>query len=247
MLENSYVRDDRLEPADAFAELARIALVEHSLDSVMARIADLTQRTVAGADEVSVTVVERGEAKTVAQTGLLALSLDERQYERGHGPCLSCIDGGEPVHIDSMRSDDRWRSWTAKAVEEGAESSLSIPVPLQREVDAALNIYSRTERGLDARSVELARTFAAHAGVALANMHLYESQSRVAEQLQSAMHTRAVIEQAKGIIMGDRRCTAEEAFNLLVSISQDTNRKLRDVARALVEQAERPPAQAPPS
>jgi GAF domain-containing protein len=237
---------ERLQPFDAFAELARIVLAEHSLESVMARIADITQRTVPGADEVSVTVVERGDAKTVAQTGPLALSLDERQYERGYGPCLDSIDGGEPVHIDSMRSDDRWPSWTVRAVEEGAESSLSIPVPLQREVDAALNIYSRTERGLDDRSVQLARTFAAHAGVALANIHLYESQSRVAEQLQHAMHARAVIEQAKGIIMGDRRCSAEEAFNLLVSISQDTNRKLRDVARALVDQAERPPAEGAP-
>ena len=68
-------------------------------------------------------------------------------------------------------------------------------------------------------------------------MHLYEAQGRVAEQLQTAMQSRAVIEQAKGILMGARRCKAEEAFDILVKLSQDTNRKLRDVAQALVDDA----------
>ena len=65
-------------------------------------------------------------------------------------------------------------------------------------------------------------------------MHLYEAQGRVAEQLQTAMHSRATIEQAKGILMGARHCTAEQAFDILVVLSQQTDRKLRDVAQAMV-------------
>jgi AmiR/NasT family two-component response regulator len=68
-------------------------------------------------------------------------------------------------------------------------------------------------------------------------MHLYQAQGQMAEQLQSAMQSRAVIEQAKGILMGDRRCDAEQAFNILVKLSQDSNRKLREVAQAVVDQA----------
>jgi AmiR/NasT family two-component response regulator len=117
---------------------------------------------------------------------------------------------------------------------------MSIPVPVQREVMAALNIYSTEQHAFDPDSIELATTFGAYAGVALANMHLYEAQGQVAEQLQNAMQSRAVIEQAKGILMGQRRCTAEDAFDLLIKISQDTNRKLRDVAQALVDQAGSP-------
>ncbi len=226
---------DTLQPQDAFAALARITLSEQSLDTVMETISALAKRTITGAAEVSVTIVERGEAKTVAFTGQLAKDLDERQYERGYGPCLSCIEGGEPVVISDMIRDHRWRRWAVDATELGAESSLSIPVPVQREVMAALNIYSRRKDAFDVDSVELAKTFSSYAGVALANMHLYQAQGQMAEQLQSAMESRAVIEQAKGVLMGQRRCTAQEAFDILVRLSQESNRKLRDVAQSLVD------------
>ena len=224
-------------PQAAFEQLALIVLADHSLETVMERVAALTRSTVPGAAAVSVTFVEHGTARTVAFSGQLAVELDERQYEQGYGPCLDCIAGAEPVLIDRMSVDDRWPRFAQAAVAAGAGSSLSIPVPVQREVDAALNIYGATELAFSAKDVALARAFAAHAGVALANMHLYEVQSHVAEQLQTAMQSRAVIEQAKGILMGARRCSAEEAFGILVRLSQDSNRKLRDVAQALLDEA----------
>ena len=229
--------DAQLEPQHAFAELACLTLADHTLNSVMATIADLTKRTVPAVSEVSVTVVDGGRAMTAAYTGDLALHLDERQYERGYGPCLDCIEGGEPIRIDSMSAETRWPDYTPEAEQRGAASSLSLPVPVQREVSAALNVYSTAEHAFDDSAVELAQTFAAYAGVALANMHLYEAQGKVAEQLQAAMRSRAVIEQAKGILMGARRCSAEQAFEVLVKLSQDSNRKLRDVAQALVDEA----------
>ena len=114
-------------------------------------------------------------------------------------------------------------------------SSLSVPVKLPEPVGAAINLYSRQDAGFDPQVVELAQTLAGYAGVALANMHLYEAQAKVAEHLRIALESRAVIEQAKGVLMAERRVTADDAFQLLVGLSQDTNRKLRDVASALVE------------
>lgn len=110
-------------------------------------------------------------------------------------------------------------------------------VPLQREVMAALNIYSTDQNAFDHDSVELGKTFSAYAGVALANMHLYQAQEQMAQQLQDAMDSRAAIEQAKGVLMGQRRCTSQEAFDILIKLSQDSNRKLREVAQALVDHA----------
>ncbi|MCW2667572.1 MAG: hypothetical protein JWN57_2534 [Frankiales bacterium] len=228
------------EPQRAFEELARITLADHSLETVMEKISALTKSSIPGASEVSVTLVEQGEPRTVAFTGQLAIAMDERQYARGYGPCLDSIAGAELVRIDSMQAEQRWPEYVQDGLRHGVGSSLSIPVPLQREVAAALNIYGTGEHAFDDASAELASTFAAYAGVALANMHLYEAQSRVAEQLQSAMQSRAVIEQAKGILMGQRRCTADEAFDVLVHLSQAGNRKLRDVAQALVSDAARP-------
>jgi AmiR/NasT family two-component response regulator len=68
-------------------------------------------------------------------------------------------------------------------------------------------------------------------------MHLYDSTRKLAEHLESAMLSRAVIDQAKGILMGQRRCTAQEAFDVLVTLSQRSNRKLLEVAAALVDEA----------
>lgn len=221
----------------AFEELAGLTLADRTLDSVMAQVAGLALRTVPGAADVSVTLVQSGRATTAAATGPRALALDERQYDRGFGPCLDCMLGAEPLRIDSTATDPRWPDFCASAREHGVASSLSIPLPLQREVQAAVNLYGTAPAAFDDAAVELAGTLAAHAGVALANMHLYEAQSRVAEQLQTAMASRAVIEQAKGILMGSRGCSAEEAFTVLVRLSQDANRKLRDVAQALVDEA----------
>ena len=229
----------RLQPQDAFAELASITLADHSLDRVMQSVVTLAKLTLGLNGDVSVTLVQRGKPSTIASTGSLASGLDERQYARGYGPCLDSIAGGEPLLVKDMANEQRWRDWAKSAADLGAGSSLSIPVPLQREVSAALNIYSTDRDAFDDGTVELAQTFAAYAGVALANMHLYMAQAQVAEQLQQAMQSRAVIEQAKGILMGDRRCTAQQAFDILVRLSQDTNRKLRDVAETLVAEASR--------
>jgi GAF domain-containing protein len=225
------------QPQDAFAELARITLADHSLDQVMEKVASLTKSTLGLDGEVSVTLLERDRASTIASTGPLAAELDERQYDRGYGPCLDCIAGGEPLIVKDMPSEQRWTDWARSAAAAGAGSSMSIPVPLQREVAAAVNIYSVDRDAFDDAAVQLATTFAAYAGVALANMHRYQAQGQVAEQLQQAMQSRAVIEQAKGILMGQRRCTAQQAFDILVGLSQGANRKLREVAEALVAQA----------
>jgi GAF domain-containing protein len=219
---------------DAYREIARISFSDHSVESVMDKVASLAKKTITGADDVSVTLRSTKNSTSVAFTGRLSLALDERQYEKGYGPCIAAVDGGQIVHIDDMSEEQRWPDWAAEAVAQGAGSSLSIPLPVQREVSAALNIYSTKTHAFDAESIEVASTFAAYAGVALVNMHLYEGQAHVAEQLQAAMKSRAVIEQAKGIVMAQRGCNAEAAFDVLVQLSQASNRKLRDIAEVVV-------------
>lgn len=231
-----------LPAADAFAEMARISLAEHSVDSAMARVAQLVQQTLPGAAQVSVTVREEDAVRTAAATGRLAVDLDERQYAAGAGPCLEALASGRPVRVPSVQQEQRWPRYSAYARDAGCGSSVSVPVPGGSEVAAALNVYSQAERALDDADLEVASAFAACAGVALSGLRLYEAQARVARQLQTAMESRAVIEQAKGVLMSQRHCTADEAFEALVDRSQASNTKLRDVARAVVEQATGRPA-----
>ncbi len=226
-----------MEPTDAFAELGNIKIADVDIDAVLAKISELAKRTIPGAAEVSVTLIQRDNAHTAAYTGELAINLDELQYERGHGPCLEASASTASLHVPDMSSETRWPDWAQRAVQAGAHSSLSIGLPVQEKVTGALNLYATKPDAFDNDAVVLAQTFAGYAAVALANVHLYDTQATLAKHLQAAMESRAVIEQAKGIIMGDRRCTAEEAFAILSKLSQDTNRKVRDVAAALVARA----------
>jgi GAF domain-containing protein len=226
-----------LEPSDAFAELGRIKLADTDIDAVLDKIAELARRAIPGAAEVSVTLMRSKGAHTAAFTGELALTCDERQYERGHGPCMDAARSAAILLIDDMAQ--RWPDYTPGAVEVGAQSSLSIGLPVHESVAGALNIYARKPDAFDDDAIVLAQTFGGYAAVALANAHLYDTKASLAQHMQAAMESRAVIEQAKGIIMGERRCNPDEAFQILTRLSQDTNRKLRDVAAVLVANAYR--------
>jgi GAF domain-containing protein len=226
-----------LDATEAFGELGRIKLSDTDLNGVLAKIAELARRTIPGAEDVSVTLVRGAGAHTAAFTGQLALTLDEWQYARGRGPCLDAAQAAAVVSVPDTSTDDRWSDWASSAHSRGVCSSLSIGLPIQENVVGALNIYGTKPQAFDDDAVALAQTFAGYAAVAMANAHLYDSTASLAHHMQTAMESRAVIEQAKGIVMGERRCTAEEAFSILVKVSQASNRKLRDVAVALVDKA----------
>jgi GAF domain-containing protein len=226
--------------ADAFAQLGRIKLGETSLDGVLQLVARLAQRTIPGADEVSVTLVRGSQAHTAVFTGDLALALDESQYELGHGPCLDASVTAATLSVPEMSNEIRWPDWAARARRAGVHSSLAIGLPVHETVTGALNVYATQPEAFDDEAVTVGQTYAGYAAVALANAHLYNTTATLAEHMRTAMESRAVIEQAKGIIMGDQRCTADEAFRILTRMSQDTNHKLRDVAATIVTRAGNP-------
>lgn len=226
-----------MNPAAALAELGSIVLRDTTTQAVLQRVAELAKASLPGVIETSVTLLGEGGGSTVAFTGDLAQVLDETQYAHGYGPCVDAARGGEVLEIQDAREETRWPEYVAVALEHGALSSFSVPLPVQKEMTAALNCYAAAPHAFDEQSRAQARAFAGFAGVAVANMHSYDSIKLLADQLQSAMFSRAVVDQAKGILMGERRCTAQEAFDLLVAISQSTHRKLRDVAQALVDDA----------
>jgi GAF domain-containing protein len=231
-----------MRPSEAFAELGGIRLADIDIDALLDKIAQLAKRTIPGASEVSVTLLHGNQPQTAAFTGELARALDEKQYECGYGPCLAAADSTSSLIVPDTGSEQRWPVWARAAAQAGAHSSLSVGLPVHEHVTGALNIYATTMNAFDDDAVDIAQTFAGFAAVGLANAYLYESQVTLAGHMQKAMDSRAVIEQAKGIIMGERRCTSEQAFAILTKLSQNTNRKVRDVASALVENAYRHPS-----
>jgi GAF domain-containing protein len=204
------------------------------LQQVLDQVARLARSTIPGVDEASVTLVEGERAETTAFTGQVARALDERQYERGFGPCLDAAETGGLVAVPDTATDRTYPDFAGAARAAGVTHTLSMGLPVAQRTIGALNLYACDGGAFDDTSVDLARTFASYAAVALANAALHASTARLAEQMQQAMRSRAVIEQAKGMVMAVRGCTADEAFTLLTRVSQHRNRKLRHVAEDVV-------------
>ncbi|MFC7528232.1 GAF and ANTAR domain-containing protein [Actinoplanes sp. GCM10030250] len=216
------------------SELGRICLGESDLEGVLEQVATIAKRAVPGAHEVSVTLIRADRPHTAAATGQAALLIDKWQYENGRGPCLDAAATHSTICVGDVAAEHRWPGWQDHAGEAGVHSALSVGLPIQEQVVGALNIYGLTAGVFDEDAVTLAETFAGYAAIACANAHLYDTTVTLAQQMQLAMESRAVIEQAKGIIMSQRRCTPDEAFAVLSRASQDANRKLRDVAASVV-------------
>jgi GAF domain-containing protein len=228
------------DAAEALERLGRLSLRELSMDSLLQTVADLTKAVMPGNPETSVLLLVKDRPSTVVSTGSLATDLDERQYEEGHGPCLHAARTGEVTEIADTRADDRWPDYTPRAVEHGNLSSLSIPLAIDpdAQVTGALNIYARRPDAFDEASRSVATRFGPYAAVAAGNLYAYQSARDMAENLQAALEFRAVIDQAKGILIERYKLTPDAAFQLLARASMTTNRKLRDIADHLVRTGE---------
>ncbi|WP_233498494.1 GAF and ANTAR domain-containing protein [Blastococcus sp. TF02A-26] len=215
------------------------------MDAMLLRIAELAKRVTPGVVEASVTLVSRHKATSAAFTGPLSVQLDESQYSRGEGPCLEAAVGQEIQEITDAREETRWPGHARECVARGSLSSMSVPLPVKESVHGALNLYATEAHAFGDQAKAVATEFASYAAIAVQNRQLYDSTRELAEHLDTAMRTRAVIEQAKGILMSQRRCDAAEAFNLLAAASQRSNRKLRDIAQAIVDGVDGTPRDRP--
>ena len=231
--------DPPLDPRAAFAELGKIMLGEQQLSEILGRVAELAKQSIPGAAEVSVTLMQDSHVSSVVFTGPLAAHLDERQYESGFGPCMDAALSGLTVTIEDTSADAAYADFGRAAARQGITHTMSIGLPVARQTIGALNIYGDTEAAFDEGTRELATGFASYAAVALANAGVYASTATLAANLQRALQSRGVIDQAKGILIGRHGISADDAFEMLSAESQATNRKLRDIASDLVDEAER--------
>jgi transcriptional regulator with GAF, ATPase, and Fis domain len=171
-------------------------------------------------------------------TGRLALDLDECQYSLGDGPCMRAAAQREPMEIVDTGSETRWPEFAGAARRHGCLSTLSLPFPLHEGVSGALNIYARKPAAFDDSSRGFARRFASYGAVVAGNMLVYESALDRAKNLESALTSRAVIDQAKGVLMERFKMTADQAFQALAQVSMKSNTKVRDIAERFVATGE---------
>jgi GAF domain-containing protein len=224
----------------AFDELGRMSFAEHSLDSLLHKVTDLAARVIPGEPHTSLTIIREKGPRTAASSGQMALDLDLVQYRLGSGPCLEAATTGHPVEITDTQAETRWPEFAQAAGERGCGSVLSYPLPPQERLSGGLNLYSSAPRTADSSTRQVAERFAAYAAVSLSNLYLYRTAVERADNLAAALDSRAVIDQAKGILMERFRMTADQAFGALARVSMESNMKVREVAERFVNTGELP-------
>jgi GAF domain-containing protein len=216
------------------------------LGDTLGQVSHLAVRALA-ADVAGLTLLyPDGRARTAVATADIARVVDQAQYDADRGPCLHAFREGATTRVDDTELDERWPEFAARALEEGVRSSLSLPLLTDGQGIGALNLYSAHPRHFSDEDETQGAIFAAEASVALANAQAYWEQAERAEGLAAAMQSRAVIEQAKGVIIATTGVDEEEAFEILRQQSQFQNRKLREIAVDIVraqQRAMRPPTQ----
>jgi GAF domain-containing protein len=222
---------------EALGAMSRFFVGDATMQDTLQKVSDLACATVPTASMVGLTMLVDGRPRTAVFTDKTAPEIDAAQYETGVGPCLDAFRHLQVFRIDDMAVDRQWPPFSEAAVAHGIHSSMSIPLLARHEGVGALNFYADTARAFSDDDVEVGLQFATHAAIVLANSQAYWDAHQLGQDLSTAMASRATIEQAKGILMGAQRCSADEAFQILVKASQRENRKLREVAEQIVARA----------
>ena len=220
--------------ASAAAELQQLLLATEDVGAFLDELATLAATVLPGDLFCGITLRRDHRATTVASSDIRASQVDEIQYGHHEGPCLHALSSGEVVVVDDLADDDRWGGYRLPALAHGVRSSLSLPLRANGRVFGALNIYSPRPRTFGLQEQFVAGRFADEASRALELAMRLAERTEMSEHLQIALASRAVIDQALGIVMGQNKSTADEAFDMLRSISQNRNVKLYDIAAEII-------------
>lgn len=217
-----------------FGALQSLLLTAQGVDAFLGELAVLAAGAMPFPASCGITVRLDGRPLTVGSSDERAEQLDEAQFGAGHGPCLDSLTTGAVQDVPDLTTETRWADYRPRAMRVGVRSSLSIPLEADGRTIGALNLYGFTAQAFVPAVRQHAEAVAAQAAGALTLALRRAAKAEERVQLEAALVSRTIIDQALGILMAQQRCTAEDAFVLLRAHSQNNNRKLREVALDLV-------------
>ena len=214
--------------AEALGRLARELDQHDDLETLLTAIGRGAVELVPGAEEGSVGLLAaRRRVTWHAPIGELPRFVDSVQEEVREGPSLDAVHSQRTVRVIDLAAEDRWLGFATRASAAGAASILSLPLYARGDNLGALNLYARIPNAFTDESEHVGLLYAGHAAIAFAGL-------RIQVQLNESVRNRDLIGQAKGILMERYAISGERAFLTLAQISQDSNRKLHDIAEELV-------------
>ncbi|MEO8815934.1 MAG: GAF and ANTAR domain-containing protein [Mycobacterium sp.] len=226
------------------ADLAGLVADTLGLEELLSRVATYAVQAIPGADGAGVTLLRTdrpdNRVEALAASAPFVREIDEIQYvEANEGPCITAALERRTVRSGSLSSEKLWPRFGPRVGRLGVHSVLSLPLLLPGQVVGAINVYARSKDAFTEHAVELGELFAAPAAVAVHNAQVLAQARALAIQLQTALSSRPVIEQAIGILRARTGGTADEAFARLRSISQAENAKLAAVSLRIIDEAVR--------
>ncbi len=224
-------RDQGGDLAQAAADLLMLASTSES--RAMNRLVELAARHVPGCSGASAVLWRAGEATVAAASHPDLSELAEVQQASGCGPVFDALAGGEPVSCADTLTETRWPEYAGEALALGVRCSLTMVHELG-ELALTLTLYATRPRALDPDRLPIGELLIAFGGAAVHNTSAYGAARRTARQLSEGADSRAVVNQAKGILMAGLSCSAEDALRRMREISQSRHIKVTEVARRIV-------------
>ncbi|MEU0884100.1 GAF and ANTAR domain-containing protein [Lentzea sp. NPDC005914] len=223
------------ELAAVSARMSGLLLSRETVHTALSLVTSLAGEVLPGTAGAGVTLLdEHGRRVTAAATDPVVEHLDGLQYELGEGPCLSAWEQRRVIRIDDIAGEDRWPRWISAVKGSVMGAALSAPLVAGGDAFGAIKVYGRDRGTFGDRDEYLLTMFAAQAAILVANVSSFDEARKLSDALVDQLRGRDVISMAKGIVMAREQVEEGIAFGMLARASHEENKKLRDLAGALV-------------
>lgn len=221
---------------DAFVELADTLVAEFDIIDFLNTLATRAVKLLDVATCGVVLVDHHDTLSVVAASTEQTRLLELLELQNVEGPSLDCYRTGRPVSCANLaEADARWPQFAPNARDAGFAAVEAVPMRLRSEVIGAMNLFSRTSGEADQDTRDLARALADVATIGILHERAVRRREVLAEQLQNALHSRILIEQAKGVLAERHSISVSDGFKVMQRFSRDNNRRLATVAQAVVD------------
>ncbi len=222
--------------ADVFVEFADTLIDDYDVIEFLLMVTNRTAELVGASDVGLLLADHRGRLQFMAASNEDVKRLELFQVQVNEGPCLDAFQSGQPVvNTDLQDATGRWPTFAPRATVAGYRSAHAFPLRLRQDVIGAIGMFAADVRLLAPEEVHVAQALAHVATIGLLQERAIRRGEVLAEQLQSALNSRVVIEQAKGAIAQFRNVSVDEAFVLLRDHAHRTKQRLGDVAHAALD------------
>jgi GAF domain-containing protein len=221
--------------AHAFVRLADTLASDFDIVELLHGLA-VDSVEILGAETAGVMLADAGGGlRLIASSEERMRLLELFELQGAQGPCLDAFSSGRAVQASAADGRSRWPGFASEASAVGFQRMCAVPLRVRTDVIGVLNLFRGSDEPFTNAEMEIAQAMAEMAAIALIQERALRERYLVAEQLQAALNSRVVIEQAKGMLAEYLTVTTDKAFQLLRNYARENNRKLTEVARDVID------------